>query len=67
MFADLIDEHGQPDIAEVCDVLPVTVRTWRHKNRIPRSKWHLLLKAYRREGLTFDRLVAMETASQQVA
>lgn len=56
--AELIAEKGERVIAKVTDSRLGTVRVWKTRNRIPRSKWAELVEAF--PDLTVDRLKGLE-------
>lgn len=62
MFSAFIDEKGIRPLAAVCGVSPSTVHVWKHRNRIPRSRWDAIIKAYK---LKDEHLVDMDYASRQ--
>jgi len=68
-FQELIDgwaeENGQDCFAEDLGQKPGTVRVWKHRNRVPREHWALLLTKAptRRLRVTYEDLVAMEEAA----
>lgn len=58
--ADVIEEKGVGPIAEATKAEHVTVRMWKHRNRIPRSVWPELVEAF--PDLTLEKLKATEAA-----
>lgn len=64
-FQALIEAWGDDRFAEDLAQKPGTVRVWKHRNRVPREHWALLLvKARsRRLRLSYDDLVNMEEAA----
>lgn len=60
--AQLIEDRGgAAAVAAKLQMRAVSVRQWKRRNRIPRSRWHELIEAY--PDLTPDALRAAEQAA----
>lgn len=59
--AQFIEDTGTATIAERLQKREGTVRTWKSRNRLPRSAWPELLLAF--PDLTVERLKAIEALS----
>lgn len=57
--SSLIDQRGGPAVvASAINEKPGAVRTWKHRNQIPRRVWPEMLAAF--PDLTMDALKAVE-------
>ncbi len=62
LIAQFIEERGGPSgVAAKLSERPATVRMWRYRNRLPRSKWLELMEAF--PDLTVEKLAQMERAA----
>lgn len=59
--AELIDAKGAQHIAEAVGVPLGTVRMWKHRNSIPRTKWPEMIAAF--DDLSLGTLKVLETRS----
>ena len=59
---DFIDARGGPAaIARATERQPGAVALWRHRNKLPRSAWPEIIKAF--PDVTIDQLIAIEKRS----
>lgn len=61
-FREWIEQKAPENLDVVLYVTPATIRTWKHRNMIPRSNWPVLLTKVR--GVKICDLLRMEAASK---
>lgn len=58
--ADIIKQMGATKMARKLDMKPARVRTWKLRNKIPRTAWPEVVEAF--PDLTLEKLKASEAA-----
>lgn len=60
--SELLDSKGgNASVATATGYAPGAVALWRHRNKLPRSAWPDLMKAF--PDITLDALLALEAAA----